>query len=238
MITELKGSLYYLYSNLRYSLIVFWAVLMAVLAFSVISAILIEDSQVSFNLPVPMYLFAAIFGFWMVKNTIPYLIKMGGTRKTIFLAIGIFGVSLSLLNAILANVISKIIMFVDQKGMLNGGLTVTENGEEQFFNHISQLIGYDGLISRIYIDTSISFMLFSCLFIGGLIFYKFGIIGSTIVSAVLFLVILYAGNVGWLGSFANYLFENFSIVFFYQLFGVGVVVYLISFLFLRRLTLR
>lgn len=238
MVTELKGALYYLFANLRYSLIVFWAVLAGVLLISIIATSLFEDSQASFNLPFPMYVFAAIFGFWMVKNTIPYLIKMAGTRKTIFLAIGIFGVSLSLLNAILANVISKVIMSIDQKGLLNSGLSVTENGNEQFFNHIGQFIGYDSLISRIFIDTSISFLLFSCLFIGGLIFYKYGIIGSTIVSAILILIIIYAGNAGLLGKFFNYLIENFSFAFFYQLFGLGVIVYLLSFFLLRRLTLR
>lgn len=235
---ELQGSLYYLFSNLRFSLLVFWGILMGVLVISLVSAFLIEDSHVSFNLSFPIYIFSGIFGYWIVKNAIPYLIKMGVTRKIIFVAIGIFGICLGLINSLISNVLDKIVSLISSSGVLNSSLSFSVDGNEQFINHIGQLVSNDGWLVRVMIDTSISFFLFGCLFIGGLIFYKFGVVGGLASFVVGFLFFLYAGNAGWLESFVKLIIKNFDIIFFYQLFGVGILVYLISYLFLRRLTLR
>lgn len=238
MVTELKGSLYYMFSNLRFSLIVFWGILMVILAFTIITTMLVEDTHVTFNMGFPTYIFAAIFGFWMVKNAIPFLIKMGATRKAIFIAVGIFGIALSLINAILSNTINSIIALAFSNGELKSPIVITVNGDEEMVGHIGQFIGRNDWLSRIVIDSSISFFLFGCLFIGGLIFYKYGIVGGTSFIAIGFLAILYAGNAGWLESFFKFVFTDFSFTFFYQLFAVGVIIYCISILLLRRLTLR
>src|SRR5699024_3114475 len=235
---ELQGSLYYLFSNLRFSLFVFWGVLMGVLAISLISVFLIEDSHVSFNMAFPIYVFSGIFGYWIVKNAIPYLIKMGVTRKVIFVAIGIFGICLGLINSLISNVVDQIVSWMSASNVLNSSLSISVDGKEQFINHLGQLVSNDGWLARIVIDTSISFFLFGCLFIGGLIFYKFGVVGGLASFVVGFLFFLYAGNAGWLETFVTFVIEHFDMMFFYQLFGVGVLVYLISYFFLRRLTLR
>lgn len=235
---ELRGSLYYLFSNLRFSLLIFWCILMGVLAISLVSAFLVEDSHVSINLAFPIYVFSGIFGYWIVKNAIPYLVKMGATRTTIFLAIGIFGICLGLINSLISNVVNQIVSIISVSNILNTSMSISVDGNEQFINHIGQLVSNDGWLARIVIDTSISFFLFGCLFIAGLIFYKFGVVGGLASFVVGFLFFLYAGNAGWLESFVKLIIENFDMMFFYQLFGVGLIVYLISYLFLRRLTLR
>jgi len=238
MVKELKGSLVYLFSNLRFSLIVFWSILIAVLLISVVTSIILEDSHVSFNMSAPVYFFTGVFGFWMVKNGIPFLIKMGATRKAIFIASGIFGIVLSLLNAIIANTIIKIVSFIYKSEGINSALSIYINGNEQQINHISQFIGQDSIFSRIAIDSTISFFLFCGLFLSGLIFYKYGVVGGISFSVLVFLFIIYAGNVGWLETLFIYLFSDFNVTFFYQLFAVGIVFYLLSFLLLRRLTIR
>src|SRR5699024_9652946 len=89
MAKQLNGSLYYLVANVRYSFIIFWIILMVMFAVTIISALLVPDSVISFQLAAPIYVFAAVIGFWTVKNAFPYLIKMGSTRKNIFLSFGI-----------------------------------------------------------------------------------------------------------------------------------------------------
>src|SRR5699024_11528072 len=113
----------YLFSNLRFSLFVFWGVLMGVLAISLISVFLIVDSHVSFNMSFPIYVFSGIFGYWIVKNAIPYLIKMGVTRKVIFVAIGIFGICLGLINSLISNVLDKIVSLISSSGVLYSSLS-------------------------------------------------------------------------------------------------------------------
>lgn len=237
MVTQLKGSLYYLFSSLRFSLLVFWSILGGVLVISFITDLLMTNSRFSFNLSFPTYIFAAIFGFWMIKNVIPFLIKMGATRKAIFLSIGIFGIVLSVLNAMLSNTASKIIAVLYSTNSLNHSITLTVDGNEQFFNHIGDFLGDNSWLTRVVIDSSISFFFFGCLFVGGLIFYKYGVVGGMIFFALGFIAMIYAGHAGVLETFVKAIFTNFSIVFFYQLFAVGIVVYLLSFLFIRRLTI-
>lgn len=235
---ELQGSLYYLLSNLRLSIFIFWGILMAVVILSMVSAILIKDSHVSFNLAFPLYAFAGVYGFWIVKNAIPYLIQMGATRKVIFIAIGIFGVILSVFNAAISNIVTNLIDLIFKSGELDAGFSLSMNQEEKFITHVGQLLSNDGFFTRIFIDSSISFFAFACLFIGGLIFYKYGMIGGMGSFIVAFLAFIYAGNVGWLETFVMFIIEDFSFVFFYQLFAVGILVYVLSYLLLNRLTLR
>lgn len=239
MVGELKGSLYYSFINLRYSLLIFWGVLFGVFLFSFVSDLFLEGSQVSFNMSVPTYIFAAIFGYWMVKNAIPYIIKMGGTRPIIYLSLGIFGIVLSLFNALLANTINEIItMFYGSETGMGGMIGVEVNGEGMSFNHIGDFLVNNTWYTRVVIDTSISFFLFSCLFISGLIFYKYGLVGGFGSIAVGISFIILAASKGWLEKFFDTVLMNIDFTFFYQLLAVGIVIYLLSYLLLWRLTLK
>src|SRR5690625_3002539 len=134
--------------------------------------------------------------------------------------------------------IFKIVSIIYKSGGINGALSIYINGNEQQINHISQFLGHDSIFSRITIDSTISFFLFCGFFFSGLIFYKYGVVGGISFSVLVFLFIIYAGNVGWLETLFIYLFSDFGVTFFYQMFAVGIVFYLLSFLLLRRLTIR
>src|SRR5699024_861832 len=97
--------------------------------------------------------------------------------------------------------------------------------KEQFINHLGQLVSNDGWLARIVIDTSISFFLFGCLFIGGLIFYKFGVVGGLASFVVGFLFFLYAGNAGWLETFVTFVIEHFNIIFLFTKINVKRITY-------------
>ncbi|QGS68274.1 hypothetical protein CV093_05675 [Oceanobacillus sp. 143] len=70
----------------------------------------------------------------MVKESIPFVLKLGATRKNIFISFGLFFLGLALAKAILANTIqSLIVKLVDVTGIY------TIN-----FGHLAQLLGIHG----------------------------------------------------------------------------------------------
>lgn len=233
---QLKGGLYYLFANVRYSLTVFWTILLVILLVTIVLTLLLPDSVVSFQLAVPVYVFAAVIGYWIVKNAFPYLIKMGSTRINLVLSFGIYGFLLAFLNAILANTINNFVTLLIGTERNTGALTVTENGSTMTFNHVGEFLGENTWIMRVFIDTSISFFLLAVMFIIGLIFYRYGLIGGFSFLGVVAITIVFGFSKGWLLDFFIAIFENFSFAFFYQLFAVGIIIYLFSFFLLRRLT--
>lgn len=233
---QLKGGLYYLFANVRYSLTVFWTILLVILLVTIVLTLLLPDSVVSFQLAVPVYVFAAVIGYWIVKNAFPYLIKMGSTRINLILSFGIYGFLLAFLNAILANTINNFVTLLIGTERNTGALTVTENGSTMTFNHVGEFLGENTWIMRVFIDTSISFFLLAVMFIIGLIFYRYGLIGGFSFLGVVAITIVFGFSKGWLLDFFIAIFENFSFAFFYQLFAVGIFIYLFSFFLLRRLT--
>ncbi|HLR72204.1 MAG TPA: hypothetical protein VK085_12340 [Pseudogracilibacillus sp.] len=233
---QLKGGLYYLFANVRYSLTVFWTILLVILLVTIVLTWLLPDSVVSFQLAVPVYVFAAVIGYSIVKNAFPYLIKMGSTRINLVLSFGIYGFLLAFLNAILANTINNFVTLLIGTERNTGALTVTENGSTMTFNHVGEFLGENTWIMRVFIDTSISFFLLAVMFIIGLIFYRYGLIGGFSFLGVVAITIVFGFSKGWLLDFFIAIFENFSFAFFYQLFAVGIIIYLFSFFLLRRLT--
>lgn len=238
MTKQLKGSLYYLLANSRYSLIVFWSVLGAVLLLTLVVDFLTSDSSTfAFNLSFPIYVFAAVMGYWIVKNTIPYIIKLGGTRKNIFSAIGMYAIILTLFNAIIANVVSSLITFVYGQGKFRGVISLSYNDNIASFNHIGDFLENSTWLTKIFIDMSISFFLLAMMLMIGLIFYRYGLIGGFSFLAIGMITFIIGMTKGWLSDFFIQVFSNFSFVFFYQLFFVGVGIYVLSYLLLRRLTI-
>src|SRR5699024_11651235 len=88
---QLKGTLYYYAVNMRYMLMIFWGIMLGILLLSLISDILFggDKMDIYYSFSIPTYAFAAAVGFWVVKNVIPYLVKMGLTRLIIYFGTGI-----------------------------------------------------------------------------------------------------------------------------------------------------
>src|SRR5690625_349326 len=230
MSKQLKGSLYYLFANLRFSLIIFWIILGTLLLLTVVSAILIPDSVISFSLWGPIYGFAAVIGYWTVKNTLPFLIKMGSTRKNLFVSMGLYAIGLSLLNAFIANTLNSIVTLTIGEEREIGSIFVSDSGSTMTFNHIGEFLGKNTWLMRVFIDTSISFFLLAAMFIVGLIFFRSGIVGGFSFLGAFVLLFIFGMSKGWLLDFFITIYNNFSFAFFYQLLLTGIVIYLISFL--------
>lgn len=244
MSRQLKATLYYLSADIRYPLSVFWAILVGLLILSVVSTLVAvslnnADMSMSFNLAAPIYFFAAIVGFLTVKTSIPYLIKMGSTRKNIYLAIGIHFFSLALFNAIIANLLQLITSFFLHLQGVNMGsdsISITYNEQIFTFNHIADIIS-NTWMSRILVDTSIAFFLLAVMFIVGLIFFRFGLVGGFTFLAIGISIFIIGITYGSFLQFFINIFKNINYLFFIQLFLVGLVTYLLSIILLRKITI-
>src|SRR5690625_4111229 len=109
----MKGLLYFYITENRFSLIIFWTVLIGTLVVSMFIDYFIfnnlSDGFMAFTLPMPLYVYCGILGFLTVKQNIPFSIKMGSTRKNIFISLGIFFLGFSFAMSFLVNSIQSLI---------------------------------------------------------------------------------------------------------------------------------
>lgn len=240
MVAELKGILYYLAVNTRHSLIVFWSILLSILVVTLLLTSLFTTT-VFINVSSPIYVYSAIMGFITVKLSIPYLVKVGAVRKTLFIGIGIYFTCLALFNVLIVNTLMYLFsLFNNEK--LNSIFTfhyVSTDNEAIPFNHLVDLIGITNTWgTRIIIDVAIVLLLISLLYIQGLIHYRYGIVGSVGTMGVMVIFLIIGFSKGWLWEWILLVFSNIELNSFYQMAGIGVVLYLLSYLLLRKITIK
>src|SRR5699024_8264220 len=161
ILMQFKGLLYYVYVNMRYSLIIFWLILCGILLLSIGGNYIgSEDTTFYFTFSLPIYIFSMIMGHWMVNNVIPYTLKMGSTRMNIYLGYALMFILLSVFNAVIANTINSIITNVFGEASQMMEFTITEGNETTIvnINHIADLVSENDWLHRVMIDTSISFL--------------------------------------------------------------------------------
>ncbi|WP_010097191.1 hypothetical protein [Ornithinibacillus scapharcae] len=105
------------------------------------------------------------------------------------------------------------------------------------FLHFAMLVD-DNWINRVIIDTFVMFFLLTFMFVMGLLFYKFGFAGGGIVAGILAVAFLIGVAKGWIYNFIIDIVKQFDILFFYQVFGIGLLLYLFSFVFIRKITIE
>lgn len=237
MSNQIKGTLYFLYANNRFSLIVFWSILMGIVVLSIGSTFIFADSKTTFSLTAPIYAYGAIIGYLYVKGVIPYIIKLGATRTNIFISIGLFSFLITFFNSFMANTIYSFISFF-YGDRVAGILTISENENSFTLNHIADVLPINNWITRVTIDTSISLFLLVVMFIIALIFHRFGLVGGFVFLAACLFTFFYGMSNGWLLDFFINIFSNFQFVFFYQLFAVSLFLFAISYLLVRRMTIK
>lgn len=226
---QLKGLLYFFVTDLRFSLFVFWSILLGTLMVTFgIAYFLMEGSsgKIGFALSIAVYIYCAITGFLMVKQSIPYSIKVGATRKNIFISLGIFFLGLSIAMGFAINMIQSFMEFVNK-----------EAGVESFiFMHLSHLMDTTWL-GKILIDTSIMFFLLSVLFVIGVFFYKYGLIGGGSIIAILTITIFVCSAQGWLIDFIIHTAQTLNHLFFGKVLLTGLIIYSFSWIMMRKITI-
>lgn len=236
--SQLKGTLYYYGVNMRYALTIFWSILLGLMVVSFLGDLIVGGGagDVHFSFGFPLYLFATITGFWVVKNIIPFLVKMGITRMSIYIGTGIVFIALVLFNGAMANTWQMIVtnvfgsnisssfeMTIDGQPITGSGGLIELFAEDTWWNHFI-------------IDVSVQFVCVAVSFLFGLVFYRYKLIGGFILLGVLLVLFTYSITSGWFEDTVLHIWNNFSMFFFYKLFLTGLLIYLLTHLLLRRLT--
>lgn len=232
MMRQLKGLWYFYTVDARYPLTIFWSILVGTLIISVgVHYILLQvaEGKMAFFLPIAIYIFCAIYGFQIAKKGIPFSIKLGATRKNIFVSLGIFFLGLALFQAAIANTIQSILVMGDDILKIN---------DETFqLIHLAQFLS-DNWFTRVVIDTAVAFFLLSIMYVIGLLFYKYGLLGGGIVMGLLVVTMVFGLAQGFIVDFFTYMVESFSMVFFYDVLFAGIVLYGLSWFLVRRITVN
>ncbi|TFJ91487.1 hypothetical protein [Lentibacillus salicampi] len=225
---QVKGLLYFFVTDMRRQFIIFWSILIASMLASIIIAYMLlnlESNGLYFGKSGAMYIFCSIFGFVAVKEGIPFAIKMGATRKNLFVSVVLLFLGISILQAVFANTLHTVVIWMFDQ------LSITTFN----FVHPAQLLT-DTWLSRVVIDTTVMFFLLSVMYVFGLIFYRTGLIGGGSVAGAALILAMAGVAQGWLADFFIELAQSFDMVFFYQIFAAGIIVYGFSWLFIRNIT--
>lgn len=228
---QIKGLLYFYLNDMRYSFLIFWTILLAIVLMTEITTFFlmnVDGAFMTFTLTAPMYVYCFILGFLTVKEVIPFSLKVGATRKNIFVSVGLFFLGLALLKAIFARILAVIITYVNGQVGIDSGKFI--------LLHLAQFTN-DTWVNRFVIDISIMFFGMSLMFLIGLLFYRYGLAGGGSVIGVFFIFILTGLAQGFLVNFFVALAKSFDMMLFYQLFGISIIIYAVSMLFLRRITI-
>lgn len=227
MSRQLKGLLYFQAVNGKHSIIIFWSILISTTLISLLIAALTMTSgdSMAISFSAAIYIFAMFIGFNRVKYDVRYSLKLGATRKNIFVSTGLFFLGLSLVSALFISVIHQFITF----------LTSTFDIETYQLIHPATLLS-DTWVNRLIIDSSLMFFFLTLLFIFGLVFYRFGLLGGGIAGAAIVILMLVGLGTGWIQDVSRDIVETLSIGFFFEVLLVGIGLYLISWFFLRRIT--
>ncbi|CDO04450.1 hypothetical protein OPHB3_1134 [Oceanobacillus picturae] len=225
---QFKGLLYFFSSNVRHSLLIFWTILMSILVVTLtISYFLLNvEGEMAFSLTAPMYVYCGIMGFITVKEMVPFSIKMGATRKNLYVVIAIFFLLLSLFKAIAGTIIQVLVTSMNEAIGLN-------NFD---FLHLAQFID-DTWYTRVVIDTAVMFFFLTLMFLLGLLFYRFGFAGAGSVLGILLVGLLLSIAKGWAWDFITNIVESFGMTFFLQMTIMSIVFYVLSFFLVRRITI-
>jgi len=236
---DIKGVLYFLFANVRYPLGVFWTILFSIYLISILFSVISGNENVLFQASIPIYIFCLVLGMWTVKNTIPYLLNMSVTMKLIFISVGIYFLLLAIFQAVLANTLTIFISLIGMKAM-SGEVSLIDGDQEFtfYFTHLSQFLQNDTLMSQIMIDTIICFVALSSMFLVGLIFYRFGLVGGFSFLGALFIIYILSIAQGSFIDLVTYFIDNYSMKLYFQVFALAFLLYLLSYIFLRRITTK
>ncbi|GAB3804089.1 hypothetical protein [Virgibacillus kimchii] len=228
---QIKGLLYFFIMDLRYSLMIFWGILLGILVVSLTFAYFLTgvegETNFIFFLTIPMYVYAGIVGYLTIRDFMPFSIKMGATRKNMFIAIGIFFFLISAAKSLFATILQELV----EKFNAFAGIDIFT------FLHFAHLLE-NNWYTRIIIDTAVMFFAFMVMLLIRLLIHRFGLLGAGSVLGLLAVLLLLAVARGWIFDFFRELFTAFEIGIFYQVFGIGLLLYFISFLFIKRIEVR
>jgi len=229
MIRQMKGLMYYYVTDSKRNLTIFWSILLSTLIAAVFLAYFFlktDDPQMMFSIPTALYIFCAIFGFVIAKHKVDFTIKMGAVRKNIFISFFIFFLGLSLFNAVAVSTVHGLISYALE----------TFSIDSYVLMHPADLLTNTWL-SRVITDTSIFFVILTSFYLFGLIFYRYGLIGGSLVAAIIVITLLFLIAKGVLIDFIKDIYVSLDMMLFYQIFGIGIIMYGLTWFLIRKITI-
>lgn len=235
MSRQFKASLYYLMLDVRYPLTIFWIVLLAIVFVLItLQTIFAKDVvQVSFSLSVPIIVFASVIGFLTVKRSVPYIVRMGATRNCVFVTVFIYFFSLILFNSVVAFLINQLIAKILGKEIVQIIIATTESGSTPI-HHLAQFLG-DSPFYQIVVDSTLALLATAVMFFIGLVFYRFSLVGGFILLGTGFIMFMISAATGVFEKVVIYIFENYNLMLYLNFFILSIMIYLISYLLIKRI---
>ncbi|MGP0688606.1 hypothetical protein ACW5UC_18895 [Priestia aryabhattai] len=215
---------YSLYVELKYLMIRFWTILLAIVVVDIL-----VFSQVNEHLllvtSMPQYIFSGIVSFIIIRKSFSFCLKLGANRKAYLLTMtcvfALFAIVMSLINVVIMSISIKVI---NSLNLMNVQLY-----------YASDFIFHDPTIA-IHFLTDAVFIFFitaaACLL--GSIVYKFGQTGGMITGAVLILLftipVTKESVIHFIKSFSN----GSLLLTFGTMVIVSFLLFLINWLFLKK----
>lgn len=166
---ELKANLVYLIYDHRYSITVFWSVLVASTALLFAVSYFISEAHMGLSLSLAIYIFCAITGFLITKETFPFLIKLGSTRKTFLFSAIVFNVLLAVFMSAVAVAVDQIVKIV---------VKMANVANFQVFNMLEGTTLASTWYNELLLNIVICFLVLSFGFMLGAVFYRLGLVGG------------------------------------------------------------
>lgn len=239
---EMKSILYFLTVNIRFTFIVFWTILTSIYGLAILFNVFMEMDDVLFQPYIPIYIFSMVIGMWTVKNALPYLLKMGITRKMMYGTIWLYFILFAIVNTLLAHVftvISNLLGKHQTGGLFTFSIYNGDEAEVTFdFNHIAQFMVNDSWMNQIIVDVIICFVALTFMFIVGLVFHQYGLIGGFSFIGLLFASLMIIIATDRITDIIVYIYNHYTMRLYYQIWLGSAIVYLLSYLILRRFTLK
>ncbi|WP_338786818.1 hypothetical protein [Metabacillus sp. FJAT-53654] len=174
---ELKAILYYMFTEMKFSLMIFWSILLS----SIVVLFVLADfafRNVVISTSIATYVFCGFVGFLVTKKNLPFCIKFGATRNSFHLSASIFLLLLSIGLAIVNEIVTSIVNYTQDLLLVDGIL---------IFEPAKLLVNTPSFGFSILFDSFIIFVVLTIGYLLGSIVYRFGQIGGFITLACVLL---------------------------------------------------
>ena len=224
MSSQIKAILTFSFLDVRYAIQAFWAILIGFMLLGVGISLSFNNTLSFAGSGIAMYIFCAITGFQTVKESFPFTIKMGGTRRNYFISMCLFFILFAFLMSAIHNVF--LIAYEQLLDILN---------IEIFTFHFSIITGLeDTWILRLFIDSANAFFLLNLLFFIGIMFYRFGLIGGYGVIGFIILAFFLPGIHSQVAEFVLGFASVDAVIHYTGLIGLSFLILVVNWAVMRK----
>lgn len=226
---NIKAVLYYEWIGTMKALRIFGIVLLSVVLLSFIMAMTMQDGNVYMGgTSIAIYAFLTVSGFINVKDSMPYCIRRGSSRKGFITAIFISFLSVSLIMSIFHTVLIELSMAAGQWLNLNNVF---------FFRFADLITPSPSILTSIAVDFFVSFFCLASSFFAGTIFIRFGKKAGFTLFGLLFLAFITPTIQEKVGTFLFGTSNQAHLSHFAVFFAAGIVLLMISWPIVRRISI-